>query len=340
MMQDIGTMHHQDEQFPYVKTDISIAVKTLDSTLDSYGLVLIEGAEGSGKNVLVDHYLEANPEVQEIYGSLSLFKDGEDIDLFSGINERTIIIWDSVERFGSELGPFEVPKRNEIRRLLTQQILKFSQNGLINQIFLGRIGGLEQLEYSFPKLSNWLGNISPKITLRYDSEQIAAQMIKRGMISKDDSSRLTFSGNFKSFKRALEARLPEDKKISVLKGQAGEMFGELFYNNLQLFKDHPLSVTLFVDLNVPDIQTLSNQYWNRIKDLLDLLNKSGVSVSHINDANPLEIKSNFISLGFSPMQWLEDEISHLTLHSCLSEMDYMYNSDLSVTDNLNLFLGE
>ena len=340
MMQDNGPMHHRDGQFPYVNTDISVAVKTLDSTLDLYGLALIEGAEGSGKNVLVNHYLEANPAVQEIYGSFSLFKDVENIDLFSNINERTIIIWDSIERFGSDLGPFEVPKRNEIRRRTTQQILKFSQNDLIDQIFLGRIGGLEQLEYSFPRLSNWLRNISPKITIRYDSEQIAAQMKKRGLIKTDDSSKLKFSGNFKSFKRALEARLPEDKKMSVLKGQAGAIFGELFYNNLELFKERPLGVTLFVDLNVPNIQSHTKQYWNKVKGLLEILNKSGVSVSHINNANPLGVKSNFITLGFSPMPWLEDEISHSTLLFCLSEMDYTYNPDLSVTDNLNLFLGE
>jgi hypothetical protein len=333
-------MHHMDSQFPYVRTNLTDALTVLDSTLDKYGMIFIEGAEGSGKNVLVDHYLDMKKADNPLYGNLSFFHDSETIRVVSELEDQTIIIWDGVERLGTELSSIEIVRRDERRRILTQGVKAIAQNENIVQIFLGRIGGFEQLQYSFPSLATWLNNICAKLTLHYEANEIGKQLIKREILEKAALHELSFSGNFKSFRRAIEASLPDEKKVSLLKGLAGEVFGEVFYKNIKMFKEKPLEVTLQTIVFIPSILSFSPDYWTRFSKLLDRLNKNWVDVSLGDSSNPMELKTTFLMLGILPVEWLQAEISKTTLQQALSEIGYPINLSLSVEENIQTYLGK
>jgi len=339
------------EEFPYLRTDVTEAIKLIKESLDKYDIILLTGSRGSGKDALLEEFST----LDEKY-SCNKYDFKTDVNIQSD-NLNNVIVWPNIEKFNLSISeddlqvPIEPVNKSyehvmkellhidcnsesfDIERLeIINSYKKYNNKGL-KQVFNARNNTIEYLNTISLRLGDWLRNSAAVLKIGYNTDSINDQMIERGLF-KNKEEEFNFSGNFRAFHRAINSKLSKPKKIKILEQIVGPEFGPEFFNNLHEFEKHPLELELRLDIATPDLLNYDDVYWSGVLKLIQLIEKKNHYIEKI-DLDKNNIRGWFINLGKTPIDWIKNNLLQSQIIEICMETEYQWDDGGGIDDNFN-----
>ena len=327
------------EEFPYLRTNVTDAIKLLKESFDKYDIILLTGSRGSGKGALLDKFFT----LDEKYSH-------ENKDFITDVNVKynktnNMIVWPNIEEFNliSSLKIEDRIDENldnlELDRLKTiSSFKKYNQDG-IKQLFQARDESYEYLNTISLRLGDWLRNSAAVMKISYNIDKISEQMVGKGLFNYNGENKFTFTGNFRAFHRAIQSDLPKSKKIKILEQIVGPDFGPEFFNNILKFEKDPLELELNLSITIPDLLKYDDQYWSGVLKLIQFIEKKDLFMETINLDNK-NIRGWFINIGKTPTDWFQNNLLQSQIIEISKEIGYKWDDVSGIDDNINKMIKD
>jgi len=130
------------EEFPYLRTDVTEAIKLIKESLDKYDIILLTGSRGSGKGSLLDKFFISDEKF-----SYKKYDFNTGVNIQPG-NKNNVTVWPNIEKFNLSISgddlkvpidPVNTSKGENIRHHKTHKDRKSYELVMKKLLYIGFI---------------------------------------------------------------------------------------------------------------------------------------------------------------------------------------------------------